>query len=143
MRIEINTCPSCDTITGSVVGRTSPMTVPGALMTWMQCEHEWVNLGFIDGRALVHLAMSTVLRHGVIDQAHRDTIHIVQRNLKISGLYRRSGWPQRVIDGHDVTPGGLVMARLAAARIAGYQAASSDAANWRAAANLLKVKLPG
>jgi hypothetical protein len=129
-----------------------PVNVPGthwtdALMASRDCgwSHGWEVLGMVDPGVLVHLAMSTVLRHGDIEQWRRDGIHRIQASLGYGTRVhtaRRTGWPLRIIDGHDVTPEGLVTARHVARHIASGIGRTDVAYVWRQAAGLLGVTLP-
>jgi hypothetical protein len=141
--VEILTCETCD-----MIGFRS---VEGAPLTHVQqtrdrvadCGfiHDWVIVGDVDARAFTHVALSTVLRRVTLSDWHRVGIRSVQTNLAAQRVNRRVGWPSRLVDGHDVTPDGLVVARVMARTIAGQVPYHQESLMWRSAAGLLSVAL--
>lgn len=141
--MEILTCGTCDMIAFRPMAEGIITTVPQTRDRREDCGfvHQWTLSGEVDVRAFVHVALSTVLRRVDLPDWHRDGIHTTQEALGALSVYRRIGWPSRLIDGHDVTSDGLVTARLMAKWVAGQTTAFKRAMVWRSAGGLLSVSL--
>jgi len=150
--MEILSCATCGQLAFRGHEHMKPTTVPGthwvdAFMASRDCgwSHGWEVLGIVEPGVLVHLALSTVLRHGSIEAWRRDGIHVVQASLGYGNRVHtrhRVGWPLRVLDGHDITPEGLTLARHLAKHSASQINRTDVAYVWRQAAGLLGVTLP-
>lgn len=133
-------CESCGTVRISAAGiAMRATTVPGT--GDMSCGHVFVEVGTIRVPQIVHVALSTIIRDGRVDQSARDTAHIVQDWLNVSHLYRRtSGIPWMLVDDYGVSSTGLAVARILA-RAVSAASVPSDAVYWSAAANVMRRKI--
>lgn len=147
---EIMSCRDCGTLAFRSDRHASNRLVPGSADSphaahacdWV---HSWESIGQVNAGMFVHLAMSTLLRRGDLEDWRRTGIHRVQSVLGYGPRVRalkRHGWPSRIIKGYDVTPDGLAMARHMARDLASSSTATSQAYLWRQAAGLLGVILP-
>lgn len=140
MRATILRCVDCYALKTFIQGvGTGKRPVPGTGK--MDCGHPDIEtIGEVPISQLVHVALSTLLRRPDV-LADRDAAHMIQEWLKVSALDRRTfGLPWALIDGHDVSSEGLATARILARTMSAI-AAPSDAVYWRAAANIMRVRM--
>ena len=119
------------------VGRR--VTVPGTGNS--RCGHRDGQTVEVNAAQLVHVALSTILRHPRTDVSARDAAHTIQEWLKVDDRLRTThGLPVGLVDRYDVSSTGLAVARIIAATYAKHTD-PSRAVYWRAAASLLRVRL--
>lgn len=140
MRATITRCVECYGLTTTLVGVGSgKKPVPGTGR--LDCGHlETEIIGIVPVTHIVHLALSTLLRRPDV-LADRDAAHTIQDWLKVPPFYgRTTGLPWVLIDEYGVSSEGLATARILARTMSAI-AAPSDAFYWRAAANIMRVRM--
>lgn len=138
MKAIIIECAECAAVKARLVGG-KVTTVPGTGR--LDCGHlESTELGEVDVAQVVHLALSTLLRHPEF-LADRDTAHRLQEWLAVPANMRRTNaLPWTLQNGHDVSSVGLATARILA-RAMSSVAHPKDAFYWRAAASVMRKRL--
>lgn len=137
----ITECQSCDGLKAFINGVGSgKVYVPGTGR--LDCPHGVTEpIGEVHVPQLVHLALSTLLRAPEF-LADRDTAHTIQEWLKVPANMRRTNaLPYVLTNGHDVSSMGLAAARILARTMSAITV-PGDAFYWRAAANVMRRRLP-
>lgn len=140
MIATVEQCPKCGALKTYIMGTgAQKVTVPGTGS--MDCGHLDIEvIGEVHVAQIVHLALSTLLRHGEF-LADRDTAHTVQEWLSVPANMRRTNaLPWTLQDGHNVSSAGLATARILA-RTMSSLTVPSEAFYWRAAANVMRKRI--
>lgn len=140
MRANVMRCVECYGLAVVLVGvGTGKKPVPGTGR--LDCGHlDTESIGEVAVAHIVHLSLSTLLRRPDV-LADRDAAHTIQNWLKApESAGRTSGLPWVLVDGYGVSSEGLATARILA-RTMSAVAAPSDAFFWRAAANIMRVRM--
>lgn len=136
----VDLCTSCDALLTRIAGHSAlPKIVPGTGR--LDCGHMDIeSLSEVHVPQIVHLALSTLLRRPEM-LADRDAAHTIQEWLKVPANMRRTAaLPWVLASGYDVTSEGLATARILARTMSAI-AAPSDAFYWKAAANIMRVRM--
>lgn len=131
-------CDSCGLLEFKISDKAG--TVPGTGAA-LHCDHKRTDIGTVEVPQLVHVALSTLLRAGVLDNGGRATAHQVQEWLRVPARNWRVGnLPWVLQDGYGVSSYGLATARILAASMAALTV-PSEAFYWLAASSLTRRKL--
>lgn len=141
MKATLTACRDCAALRVSLAATGKrPATVPGT--GDLKCGH-MVTEGpdTVDVDQIVHVALSTLLRAGDLDEEPRRLAHVVQERLNVPERRRSlTGIPYVLTSGYGVSSEGLAVARILAAAVAKI-AEPSDAFYWRAAVSIMRRKL--
>jgi hypothetical protein len=132
-------CETCGAVHVSN-GSGNSLTVPGTGV--LDCYHQWSRTDSVSVIALVHVALSTLLRSGSLDRSAADTAHMLQEWIAAPTDQRRaSQLPYLLRDGYGVSSIGLAAARVLCSAIS--REVGPDAAYyWKAAASVMRRRLP-
>lgn len=140
MIATLTECGDCGALAVSIVGAGVRVRQVGGTGN-LKCPHNMIFSGQFNVLTAAHVALSTLLRRGALEEPAADMAHWIQEGLRVPESQRRGQslpWAMRGVDG--ISDVGLAVTRIAAANMSAATS-GEEAVRWKAAASIMRRRL--